>query len=172
MKPVTCNIKHESQNIKIKTLLVLSPLLFLAAGCDKQQPETEGLFGTGTVTIGEQVLNVEIAQTPLARQQGLGGRKALAENNGMLFLFSNPDKVAFWMKDTLIPLDLIWIKSGRVLEITPNVRPEPNVADSSLQRYFPADPVDSVIEVNAGWTSKNNIKVGDSVAPVAREVKY
>jgi uncharacterized membrane protein (UPF0127 family) len=81
----------------------------------------------------------------------------------MLFLFEAAGMPAFWMKDTRIPLDFIWIKDNKVAEITKDVQPQPNVPDASLRTYQPAELIDSVIEVNAGWTAKNMIKPGDGV---------
>ncbi len=147
------------QSGRFKIFLVLIPLMFLAASCNKKAPE--GKFGSAAMRIGEYALSVEVAQTPEARALGLGGRDSLGADNGMLFVFAGPGKVGFWMKDTLIPLDFIWIRDGKVVEITPNVPVEPNVPDAALHRYLPAESIDSALEVNAGWAAKNSIKVGD-----------
>jgi uncharacterized membrane protein (UPF0127 family) len=154
-------MNKKTENKKLKMFLFLIPLIFLAAGCNKKA--TEEPQATQTITIAGHKLNVQVAQTVQDQEKGLGGRGFLAENDGMLFLFAAPGKVAFWMKDTLIPLDFIWIKDGKVAEITPDVQPEPNVSDSSLHIYLPAEEIDSTIEVNAGWAAKNEIKVGDKV---------
>ncbi|MEO8065276.1 MAG: DUF192 domain-containing protein [Candidatus Doudnabacteria bacterium] len=140
---------------KIKIVLILIPLVFLAASCNKQI--------TPNVTIAGHVLNVDVARTPQEQAQGLGGRASMPENDGMIFIFQTPGQVAFWMKDTMIPLDFIWVRNGKVVEITPNVLPQPDAADADLIRYMPSVPVDSTIEVNAGWSAKNGIKVGDWV---------
>lgn len=148
-----------------KILFVLLVLVFFGAACNKKDPEQHEsvLFETGTAAIAGHILNIQIAKSPMAQAQGLSGRDFLAENDGMLFSFQTPGKPAFWMKDTRIPLDFIWIRGGSVVEITRDVRPEPNVTDGSLRRYLPVEPVDSMIEVNAGWTAKNVVKAGDSV---------
>jgi hypothetical protein len=148
-------------NNKLQISILLIPLVFIAAGCNKKP--TQPLFGSGTATVAGHIITVEVARTVLAQAQGLSNRDFLAENNGMLFIFSSPSRVAFWMKDTKIPLDFIWIKDGKVVEITKNVQPEPNLPDASLHRYLPAELIDSTIEVNAGWATKNKVKVHDSV---------
>ncbi len=130
-----------------KILLVLLSLTFFAAACNKKN----------TLIIGGHVLNIQVADTQAARTQGLSGRDSLAENDAMLFVFSNPDKYGFWMKDMKFPLDFIWVRNAKVVEITPNVPVLP------LQTYVPNEDIDSVVEVNAGWSEKNKIKVGDSV---------
>ena len=144
-KKMTKNsIKYKVLSIKIAILFV--SLIFFAAACNKQSL-------VPTASIGGHNINIEIADTEAMRVQGLSGRDFLDANSGMLFLFEAPGKYTFWMKDMQFPLDFIWIKDGRVVEITANV---PN---SNLQIYEPAQLVDSMIEVNAGWTAKNNIKI-------------
>src|SRR5262245_59669655 len=68
--------------------------------------------------INGQVCEVEIAQNDAQRAQGLSGSNPLADNTGMLFLFAKPGNYIFWMKDMRFPLDMIWIKSHKVVGIT------------------------------------------------------
>ena len=119
-----------------------------------------------TVAIDGKVINVEIANTPEERQQGLSGRTSLAVDGGMLFIFESKGvNPTFWMKEMLFPLDFIWIGSGKVVKIDKNVPiPAPNTPDSGLKLYTAGQPVDYVLEVNAGFSDSNSIKVGDSVA--------
>lgn len=73
---------------------------------------------------GQQSLSVELAQTEAERAQGLMGRKSLPDHTGMLFLFPRPAPVAFWMKNTPLPLDIIFITAeGRVARVHENARP-------------------------------------------------
>jgi len=118
-----------------------------------------------TVTIGAKKIDVEIANTPVLRQKGLSNRSSLAENSGMLFVFdSKPVAEKFWMKDMLIPIDIIWIRNNKVSEIYKNVPFYPKgIPDNQLKIYSPKDPADYVLEVNSGFSDKNNFKVGDSV---------
>ena len=156
-------IRNKELGIRtFKVLIIATVLSFVAVACNNKVPEV--LFGRGTVTIAGHVLNVQVAQTAKAQEKGLGGRDSLAENDGMLFVFPTPGRTAFWMKDTLIPLDFIWIRDGKVVEITTNVPVELNVPDAALHKYLPSESIDSALEVNAGWAARNNIKVGDSVA--------
>jgi len=145
--------------VLIKNILVLLCLVFLAAACNQKTPS---IFSVGTFEIAGQKLNVEVAQTDAARQQGLSGREFLAENKGMLFEFTRAGKYSFWMKDMKFPLDFIWIRDNKVVEITHNVVIEPNILDAALRIYLPQEEIDSMIEVNAGWATKNSIKTGDS----------
>ena len=77
----------------------------------------------------------------------------------MLFIFLIPDKYGFWMKDMKFSLDLIWMdKNLAIVDMTKNLSPEtfPAVFSSS-------SPVKYVLEVNAGWSDRNKIKIGDTV---------
>lgn len=112
--------------------------------------------------IGMTEIYVEIADTEQSRSQGLSGRKSLAENSGVLFVFPSPGIYEFWMKDMNFPLDFIWIKNGKIVEITENVLP-PAQTEGKPGVIRPFFSVDRVLEVNAGFVSKNNLKVGDTV---------
>jgi uncharacterized membrane protein (UPF0127 family) len=117
---------------------------------------------TPKLYIGMTHFNVEIADTPKTRNQGLSGRKSLPENSGLLFVFPNSGLYQFWMKDMNFPLDFVWINQGKVVEITENV-PPPSQTQNQPRTVNPFFPVDHVLEVNSGFVSKNNIKVGDVV---------
>ncbi len=118
-----------------------------------------------SVTIGTKAIPVEIANTSVSRAQGLSGRANLDQNGGMLFIFDSKGvEPGFWMKDMLIPLDLIWIASGKVVKIDKDVQPPTNgTPDNQLQVYYPGQPIDYVLEVNAGFSDSNHIQVGNRV---------
>lgn len=125
----------------------------------------EAKLSENYVLIGDTKVIVEIADTPEKQQKGLSGRKSLPEDQGMLFVFNPPDtRVSFWMKGMLIPLDFIWINDSEVVQFHENIPPpEPNTPDSELTLITPDVPVDSVLEVNAGFVEKNDIEVGVSI---------
>jgi uncharacterized membrane protein (UPF0127 family) len=118
-----------------------------------------------TVTIDSHVINTEIASTEASREQGLSGRTSLATDGGMLFVFGSKQiNPTFWMKGMLIPLDFIWISGAKVVQIDKNVPiPSANTPDSNLKLYTARHPIDYVLEVNAGFSQNNSVKVGDSV---------
>jgi uncharacterized membrane protein (UPF0127 family) len=124
-----------------------------------------------TIKIGETSLQVENADTSDKRIKGLSDRKDLDKDSGMLFIFGtagdeSPQNVtpAFWMKGMLFPLDIIWINDGKVVRIDKNIpAPSPNTPDSKLKTYTAGQPIDYVLEVNAGFTDQNNLKIGDGV---------
>jgi len=107
------------------------------------------------------IIKVEVADTEQKREIGLMFRENLDENKGMLFVFDDEKYVTFWMKNTLIPLDIIFISSnGTINEIKENV--QPCLADP-CELYPSVNPSKYVLEVNANFSKKNGISVGDSV---------
>ncbi len=110
------------------------------------------------LSVGSTMINIEIAETQSQRAQGLSNRISLPELSGMLFIFPNPDRHSFWMKDMNFPLDFIWIKNSRVVQLSKNV---PAIQPPAV--FTPDQPVDQVLEVNAGFINKYGIKVGDEV---------
>jgi uncharacterized membrane protein (UPF0127 family) len=83
----------------------------------------------------------------------------------MLFIFPNEEKHFFWMKDMLFPIDIIWINNAKeIVYIDENTSiPETNTPDYNLPLFSSPKPVSYVLEVNAGFSEKNNIKIGDKV---------
>jgi hypothetical protein len=111
------------------------------------------------------VLRVELADTPDERSTGLMHRTSLPDDAGMLFIYEAPRIPSFWMKNTLIPLDMIWIGADkRIVEIDADVQPEPGVADSALRRYGPTVPVSYVLELNAGAAARLGLAPGSLLA--------
>jgi uncharacterized protein len=107
---------------------------------------------------GERVFNVEVVRNDEERNRGLMHRKSLAEDAGMLFDYDPPQEVAFWMKNTLIPLDIIFIDNkGRIITIAENTTP------LSLERIPSHGEARGVLEIKGGFAKKHGIKVGDRV---------
>ena len=103
--------------------------------------------------------DVEIAATPIDLHVGLMFRKEMAKDHGMLFEFGQePREESFWMKDTLIPLDMLFIAAdGKIVTIHENAKPEDVTPISSVE------PVTAVLELNGGIAASLHIKVGDKV---------
>jgi uncharacterized membrane protein (UPF0127 family) len=116
-----------------------------------------------TVTITTQtgdsvVFQVEVADTPSKRSFGLQYRKELAADRGMIFLFPSEEQQSFWMKNTPIPLDMIFINSGRkIVGIVEQTTPF-----SLDSRAVPA-PSQFVLEINGGLAKRHGIRPGDVV---------
>ncbi len=134
--------------IKMKKIFILVLLLFVTA------------CGSNQVCINGSCVDVELADTPELRQQGLMNRAALPEDQGMLFILEEEKSPTFWMKDTLLPLDIIWINGNKeIVEITKNAQP----CDNDCQIIKPLAKVKYVLEVNGGYTFRKDIMIGDKV---------
>jgi len=100
-------------------------------------------------------INAELASTPQQREIGLMFRTAMPANDGMLFAFEQPGQQCFWMRNTLIPLSIAFIRGdGRILEIQ-DMQPQ------TTDFHKPAERYRSALEVNQGYFTRNGIKAGD-----------
>lgn len=126
-------------------------------------PEPSGMTGTvATIVVtganGAVPFSVEIAQTDEERASGLKNRESLAANSGMWFVFPQTGSEKFWMKDTRIPLDIVFVDDNmRVVYIIDNAAPE------STELLSSPTPYRYVLEVIGGAAARNGIRVGDSV---------
>ncbi len=117
-----------------------------------------------SIKINDVSINVEVAKTSDEKSKGLSNRNSLDRLSGMVFVFARDSKPTFWMKDTKIPLDLVWINENKVIGINKNVLPEPGVNDSKLKRYPAPGEVNYVLELNGGFCDEFGIKVGQSLS--------
>jgi hypothetical protein len=107
---------------------------------------------------GPQRITVELATSWEQQERGLMFRKTLAPNAGMLFDFGKESEQAFWMKNTLIPLDMLFIKAdGTVARIAANAKP---LSEESIPSY---QPVRAVLEIPGGRAAELGLKAGDKV---------
>ncbi len=114
-----------------------------------------------SVCFDEKCFDVEIADNQETREEGLMHIQDLSEDEGMLFIFEQEGHYSFWMKNTLIELDIIWIDSGRnVVHINEEAQPCTEGPCSSISS---ARPAKYVLEINGGLVEKNGIDVGDEV---------
>ena len=123
----------------------------LASVCQEDVVSIHGDFGIVD-------FYVEIAKTSIQRKQGLMGREKLDTQTGMLFLYEKPHKISFWMKNTVIPLDIIFISvSGEVGHIEHNAQP------FSMKRISGGSDTIAVLEINGQSAIREGIKTGDLV---------
>ncbi len=108
--------------------------------------------------VGSASYAVEIATSTMDQARGLSYRQTLPQNQGMLFIFNQPEDRKFWMLGMKFPLDFIWIREGLVVAISENIPPPKGV--SMPQVIDPLEATDMVLEVNAGEIAKQGIKVG------------
>ncbi len=112
------------------------------------------------IMLGGKTVYVDIADTPDKQAKGLGGTEFLHDDEGMLFVFQNKMVPTFWMKNMLIPIDIVWITDGKVVGIEKNVQPEPGTKDVGLAKYAPKVPVETVLELPAGYCDKHSVGEG------------
>lgn len=145
-----------------KFLLILTIFLLVLAivVIFRAIPKEKRGLERAEVKIGEQIFVVEIADTPAKRTQGLSGREGLREGEGMLFVFDKPATYDFWMKGMKFPIDIIWIRSDKIIGFEENISPD-NSASPKI--YSPTELVDKVLEVNAGTVSKLGIQISQSI---------
>ncbi len=125
--------------------------------------ETEALSVTTKDGVTHR-FQVELALTPAQRQQGLMNRREMGEDAGMLFVFKAPQQVLMWMKNTYLPLDMLFVGAdGTIRSIHENAQPlSENIIDSRAVVAF-------VVELNAGMVKKLKIGVGNRVTSNAIE---
>jgi hypothetical protein len=114
------------------------------------------------VHIGDQRFQLEVARTPPQQQLGLMFRESMPADQGMLFPFDPPQPAAFWMYNTRIPLDIIFVYQEKVVYLAANV---PGCPQQPCPSYGPAvtQLVDQVVELNGGTAAKLGLQVGDEI---------
>jgi uncharacterized membrane protein (UPF0127 family) len=138
----------------VAALLALALALAVAALAAAQRPQV--------VLDGRIRVAVDVVETPALRERGLSGRAALAEHEGMLFLFPTPKIQSFWMKEMNFAIDILWIRDGRIVGISPDLPPPPRML-MQLPRYASPEPCDVVLEVRAGQAKRWGLAIGDPV---------
>jgi uncharacterized membrane protein (UPF0127 family) len=137
------------------TLLAVAFAAFLLVSLASAQALEPLTIVTGS---GEHVFQVEIARTEAEHAKGLMFRRYMPADRGMLFEFQSNDPVAFWMKNTYIGLDMVFIApNGSVTRVVENAEP---LSEALIPSGGPAK---AVLELNAGAAAKIGLKVGDSV---------
>ena len=118
--------------------------------------------GRGEVRIGNRVaVPVEVARTEAEKTRGLSGRDRLAPDRGMLFVYEAPIRPLIWMRGMRFPLDILWIRDGRVVDLVRGAKaPAPGEAP---QEFAPREDAQYVLEVPAGFVERQGIAVGDRV---------
>jgi uncharacterized membrane protein (UPF0127 family) len=151
----------------------LAPILFAvfasAASADTPQPPVKPLPVTALTidtTFGHAKFKVEVASDWRSQEYGLMNRKYLAPDAGMLFDFRAPQMTVFWMKDTLIPLDMIFIRpDGTVSSVAPDAVP------MSLTSIPSVEPVRAVLEIPGGRAAALGIYPGEKVhSPALKDI--
>ncbi|MEI6511442.1 MAG: DUF192 domain-containing protein [Candidatus Uhrbacteria bacterium] len=106
------------------------------------------------------IISVEIADSPEERRIGLSDHVYLDQDRGMLFLFDDLSRPAFWMKGMRFPIDIVWLRDGIVVGIEPDMPVSTDVNPPSVR---PNGDINEVLELNAGIAAEHGLKRGDSL---------
>jgi len=140
----------------LAAILLARPAVGATAGeANPPLPRTHLLIG------GRARVRAEVARTDRQRELGLSNRPGLAEGEGMLFLFGGMGPAGIWMKDMRFPLDILWIRQGRIVMIKERAQP---LRPGGPVEVFTAE-ADAVLEVPAGFAAAKGLVVGDTVRP-------
>ncbi|MBQ2811250.1 MAG: DUF192 domain-containing protein [Alphaproteobacteria bacterium] len=133
-------------------------MLVFLAGCEAKDENLSQMVIT--TADGDVIYMVETANTQEEMSQGLMNRKQLRADSGMIFDINGAQGISMWMKDTYIPLDMLFVnQKGEIVWIYGNATP----LSTTLIKPDVTEPLAAVIEINAGDVQKHNIKVGDTV---------
>jgi len=109
-------------------------------------------------------LKLEKADTPEERRVGLMNRTSIENGTGMMFIWRSSSERNFWMKNTYVPLDMIFVTAEKTIRTIKEANPQPNVSEEDLKTYSSEGPVRYVIEANQNFTDKFGISEGDRVS--------
>jgi uncharacterized membrane protein (UPF0127 family) len=134
-------------------LMAVSFLVACADASEKPQQLEERIVSVAGVKV-----KAMIADEHEERMKGLMFVKNMPASNGMLFVWPDANERSFWMRNTYIPLDLLYVNEGKVISIIENAKPHDE------RQLASEGAVDMVLEVNAGWVRQHGIKPGDTLS--------
>lgn len=147
--------------MRTRTLFAASFFVALLAchACAAAAPATP--HAASSVTLDGHTFSVELATTPATQEHGLMDRTSMPADHGMLFVFPDSQPRTFWMKNTLIPLDILFFDAHRKL-VTIQANAQPCKADPCA--LYPSNaPARYVLELNAGTAAKLGARIGDAI---------
>ena len=140
----------------MRTFVILLAFILIIPACTQGQPTLVIHSATG-----DHHVKVEVVTEPADQAQGLMYRRSLEKNSGMLFIFRQEEPQSFWMKNTLIPLDMIFISRNLVIVDITTMQP---CTTDPCPSYTSRQPAQYVLEVNAGYCRSRNIIIGDRIS--------
>jgi uncharacterized protein len=130
-------------------------LAFVGLAAAQDQPQTE--LPRVKLSAGMYLIDAQVAQTPQQRQIGLMYREKMPVQEGMLFVFEQPETQCFWMKNTLLPLTAAFVADDGVVVNLADMKPQ------TTDSHCSEKPVRYVLEMNQGWFAKRGIKAGSRI---------
>lgn len=132
--------------------------LSLSGGCAWAQPAPQLELPRQTLSAGMHLIQAQIASTPDQRSIGLMSRREMPVNEGMLFIFEQPQIQCFWMKNTLLPLTAAFLSDDGTIVNLADMKPQ------TTDSHCSTSPVRFVLEMHQGWFDKRGIKPGSRLA--------
>lgn len=146
-------------NHAMRTLFpILLGALLAASGANHAQEAPQTHLQRVRLTAGIHQIEAQLALSTDEHQIGLMHRKEMPQHEGMLFVFENPSRLCFWMKNTLIPLTAAFIADDGAIVNLEDMKPQ------SLNSHCSSKPVRYVLEMNRGWFAKKGLKAGSKIA--------
>lgn len=142
---------------KFKYILVLIVIMTFISGCGN---ESRKEVDKKSILLKGEKINIELANTDYLRTLGLSYRTSLCENCGMLFLFDDYNNHPFWMNEMNFPLDIIYLRDNKVVEIYQSV---PIKTNDKTTQVHPEKEANGVLELNPGWSKTHNLQIGDNL---------
>ena len=143
-------MKYKNLSILIICFIILILLFFYIVNSNKNQ-----------ACFSQNCFKIEVVSTPEEFSKGLMFRENLEKDSGMLFIFPEENFHSFWMKNTLIPLDIIWINSDKeIVFIKHDAKP---CQENNCESFTPNETAKYVLELNAGTAEKINLSVEDNI---------
>lgn len=139
--------------------LVCAALALALSACGEPK-QNATLAAEGFVEIRGRRIAVEVADGGAEQARGLGERDGLAWDSGMYFPYARPGFYGFWMKGMRFPIDIVFVRAGRIVDLHPQVPFEPGGNGPTIR---PRELVDAVLEVPAGYAAAQGWRIGDRV---------
>ena len=155
----TESVKNANPVSRVGRWLVMLGLALGLAGCSQGEPAKpaapKSVADHFTIKVGERPVRMQLAVLMPEMQRGLMGRRELGADDGMLFVYAKPDTLSFWMRNTLLPLDIGYFsRSGELLEIYA-LYPHDEVSVRSI-----SSKVQFALEMNQGWFKRTGVRPG------------
>lgn len=148
--------------VRLLPLLALALSLAASLAVPAEQSTSTPLPRRGTVLLGGRVrVRVEVAVTEEEKARGLSGRAGLPPGTGMLFPYPTPGFRSMWMREMRFPLDFLWIRDGRIVDLFEEVRPP--LPGQVPRTVASPEPAQSIVEVPAGFIRMHGLRRGDAV---------
>lgn len=150
-------------------LLTLAWVFFISSlvGATSSQRDLNKLYSQARFKVGSASFTAYVADTEQGRSDGLMYVTHLPENTGMLFVFDGEQPLAFWMKNTLIPLAIAFADDKGVIVDIQEMSPQMSMVSTEVPTYRSQKPATFALEMNKGWFARNKVKVGDRILLVS-----